>query len=112
MDIYITVSNAYLLSSELSTLLSGRYIEIKMYSLSFKEFLLFNDYDRSDLEEKFNEYLKYGGLPAITLIKENDELILSYLSDIYNTIVKKNIIDRNNIKNIALFGKYYQIFIK
>ena len=102
MDIYITGSNAYLLSSELSTLLSGRYIEIKMYPLSFKEFLVFNNYDENNLGEKFNEYLKYGGLPAITLIKGNDELILSYLNDIYNTIVKKDIIDRNNIKDVAL----------
>lgn len=102
IDIYITGSNAYLLSSELSTLLSGRYIEIKMYPLSFKEFLIFNNYDNNNLDEKFNEYLKYGGLPAITLIKNNDELVLSYLNDIYNTIVKKDIIDRNNIKNPAL----------
>lgn len=102
IDIYITGSNAYLLSSELSTLLSGRYIEIKMYPLSFKEFLTFNKYDDNNLEDKFNEYLKFGGLPAITLIKDNDELILSYLNDIYNTIVKKNIIDRNNIKDTAL----------
>ena len=102
IDIYLTGSNAYLLSSELSTLLSGRYIEIKMYPLSFKEFLTFNNYDENNLEEKFNEYLKYGGLPAITLIKGNDELILSYLNDIYNTIVKKDIIDRNNIKDIPL----------
>ena len=102
VDVYITGSNAYLLSSELSTLLSGRYIEIKMYPLSFKEFLVFNNYDENNLEEKFNEYLKYGGLPAITLIKGNDELILSYLNDIYNTIVKKDIIDRNNIKDVAL----------
>ena len=102
IDIYITGSNAYLLSSELSTLLSGRYIEIKMYPLSFKEYMLFNNYDNKDLENKFNEYLKYGGLPAITMIKGNDELVLSYLNDIYNTIVKKDIIDRNNIKDTAL----------
>lgn len=102
IDIYITGSNAYLLSSELSTLLSGRYIEIKMYPLSFKEYLTFNNYDENNLEDKFNEYLKYGGLPAITTIKNNNELVLSYLSDIYNTIVKKDIIDRNNIKDTAL----------
>lgn len=102
IDIYITGSNAYLLSSELSTLLSGRYIEIKMYPLSFKEYLKFNNYDSNNLDNKFNEYLKYGGLPAITLIKDNDELVLSYLNDIYNTIVKKDIIDRNNIKDTAL----------
>ena len=102
IDIYITGSNAYLLSSELSTLLSGRYIEIKMYPLSFKEFLIFNNYDDMNIEDKFNEYLKYGGLPAITLIKNNDELVLSYLNDIYNSIVKKDIIDRNNLKNTTL----------
>ena len=102
IDIYLTGSNAYLLSSELSTLLSGRYIEIKMYPLSFKEYLIFNNYNNKDLDDKFNEYLKYGGLPAITLIKDNDELVLSYLNDIYNTIVKKDIIDRNNIKDVAL----------
>ena len=102
IDIYITGSNAYLLSSELSTLLSGRYIEIKMYPLSFKEYLVFNNYNNDNIEDKFNEYLKYGGLPAITLIKGNDELVLSYLNDIYNTIVKKDIIDRNNIKDTAL----------
>ena len=102
VDIYITGSNAYLLSSELSTLLSGRYIEIKMYPLSFKEYLKFNNYQNDNLEEKFMEYLKYGGLPAITLIRDNDELVLSYLNDIYNTIVKKDVIDRNSIKDIAL----------
>ena len=102
IDIYITGSNAYLLSSELSTLLSGRYIEIKMYPLSFKEYLVFNNYDNDDLDDKFNEYLKYGGLPALSLIKDNDELVLSYLNDIYNSIVKKDIIDRNNLKDTAL----------
>ena len=102
VDIYITGSNAYLLSSELATLLSGRYIEIKMYPLSFKEFLKFNEYDTSNLEEKFYEYLKYGGLPAITQIKDKNNLVMAYLNDIYNTIIKKDIIERNNIKDISL----------
>lgn len=103
VDIYLTGSNAYLLSSELATLLSGRYIEIKMYPLSFKEFLKFNNYDTTNnIEEKFYEYLKYGGLPAITQIKDKNNLVMAYLNDIYNTIVKKDIIERNNIKDIAL----------
>lgn len=102
VDIYITGSNAYLLSSELSTLLSGRFIEIKMYPLSFKEFLEFNEYDRNNLDDKFNEYLKYGGLPAISQIKNNTNLVISYLEDIYNTIIKKDVISRNKIKDIAL----------
>ncbi len=102
VDIYITGSNAYLLSSELATVLSGRYIEIKMYPLSFQEFLIFNNYDKDNIEDKFNEYLKLGGLPAITQIKDKNELIMTYLNDIYNTIVKKDVIDRNGIKDIAL----------
>jgi predicted AAA+ superfamily ATPase len=102
VDIYITGSNAYLLSSELATLLSGRYIEIKMYPLSFKEYLKFNNYDISNIEEKFYEYLKYGGLPAITQIKDKNNLVMAYLNDIYNAIVKKDIIERNSIKDIAL----------
>ena len=91
-----------MLSSELATLLSGRYIEIKMYSLSFKEYLKFNNYDISNIEEKFFEYLKYGGLPAITQIKDKNNLVMAYLNDIYNAIVKKDIIERNSIKDIAL----------
>ncbi len=102
VDIYITGSNAYLLSSELATLLSGRYIEIKMFPLSFKEFLEFNNYDRNNIEDKFYEYLKYGGLPAIPQIKDKNDLVMTYLNDIYNTIVKKDIIERNGIKDIAL----------
>jgi len=102
VDIYITGSNAYLLSSELATLLSGRYIEIKMYPLSFKEYLKFNNYDTSNIEEIFYEYLKYGGLPAITQIKDKNNLVMAYLTDIYNAIVKKDIIERNSIKDIAL----------
>ena len=102
VDIYITGSNAYLLSSELATLLSGRYIEIKMYPLSFKEYLKFNNYDTNNIEEKFYEYLKYGGLPAITQIKDKDNLVMAYLNDIYNTIVKKDIIERNSIKDVSL----------
>lgn len=102
VDIYITGSNAYLLSSELATLLSGRYIEIKMYPLSFKEYLKFNEYDTNNIEDKFYEYLKYGGLPAITQIKDKNNLVMAYLNDIYNTIVKKDIIERNNIKDISL----------
>lgn len=102
VDIYITGSNAYLLSSELATLLSGRYLEIKMYTLSFKEFLKFNNYDETNIEDKFNEYLKYGGLPAITQIKDKSELVMTYLDDIYTAIVKKDVIERNNIKDVVL----------
>ena len=73
-----------------------------MYTLSFNEYLKFNNYDKTNIEEKFNEYLKNGGLPAITHIKEKQDLVMTYLNDIYNTIVKKDVIERNGIKDIAL----------
>ncbi len=102
VDIYLTGSNAYLLSSELATFLSGRYIELKVYPLSFKEFLIFNNLENTNLNDSFMEYLKYGGLPAISQIRDKKDLITTYLNDIYTTIVKKDVIERNKIKDIAL----------
>jgi predicted AAA+ superfamily ATPase len=102
-DIYITGSNAWLLASELSTLLSGRYVEIKMLPLSFKEYLDFNDYDAGgDLVEYFNQYLSYGGFPGVTEICEHTEAIRPFLSGIYNTILMKDVVQRGNVRDPAL----------
>lgn len=103
VDIYITGSNAYLLSSELSTLLSGRYVEIKMQPLSFKEYLDFteNDKDRN-LQEKFNQYLKYGGLPTVVDLMDNPNTIGPFLEGIYNTVLIKDVIERNGVRDAAL----------
>jgi len=103
VDIYITGSNAYLLSSELSTLLSGRYVEIKMLPLSFKEYLDFIDSnDQGTLQEQFNQYLKYGGLPTVVILLENTDTIGPFLEGIYNTVLMKDVIERNNIRDSAL----------
>jgi predicted AAA+ superfamily ATPase len=103
VDIYITGSNAYLLSSELSTLLSGRYVEIKMLPLSFKEYLDFNDFKEGDSrEEYFNSYLQYGGLPAITDIRDRPDTIKPFLSGIYNTVIMKDIVQRNMVRDTVL----------
>ncbi|MDW7730597.1 MAG: ATP-binding protein [Bacillota bacterium] len=103
VDIYITGSNAYLLSSELSTLLSGRYVEIKMLPLSFKEYLDFIDSNNQDkLQEHFNLYLKYGGLPTVVKLVENPDTIGPFLEGIYNTVLMKDVIERNNIRDSAL----------
>ncbi len=98
IDIYITGSNAYMLSSELSTLLSGRYVEIFVQPLSFKEYYsVWQDYDK---EKIFYQYMKYGGFPF--LATETDEMVInSYLDGIYNTVVLKDIIKRNEIKDIT-----------
>lgn len=101
-DLYITGSNAYLLSSELSTLLSGRYVEIKMMPLSFKEYLDFNQNNNITTDEHFINYTKYGGLPIISELKKDEATINTYLKDIYNTVIMKDVIERNDIKDIAL----------
>lgn len=103
VDLYITGSNAYLLSSELSTLLSGRYVEIKMLPLSFKEFLSSNHLTPNlTIEDKFQEYLKFGSLPTITNLPQDEEIINDYLNGILDTILIKDIISRNNIKDVNL----------
>ena len=103
VDIFITGSNAYLLSSELSTLLSGRYVEIKMQPLSFKEYLEFLDSDKEmSLQEKFNQYLEYGGLPTIVELLDNPDTIGPFLEGIYNTVLMKDVIERNGVRDAAL----------
>ena len=102
-DIYLTGSNAYLLSSELATLLAGRYIQIKMYPLSFKEYLDFKEFKSNvSMEDKFYEYLKWGGMPSIPTISDNESLVRTYLTDVTDAVIKKDIIARNNIKDVAL----------
>ena len=97
VDLYITGSNAYLLSGELATLLSGRYVEIKMLPLSFKEYLSAFD-DKQNQESKFLYYLKYGSFPqTIELFKIAPNTINSYLDGIFSTVVYKDIMMRNKI---------------
>lgn len=96
VDVYITGSNAYMLSSDLSTLLSGRYIEISMLPLSFKEIYEEKGVDK---EEAFNQYLKYGGFPYLTTMPLDEEQINMYLEGIYNTVIIKDIEERENRKN-------------
>ncbi|MBP2028996.1 putative AAA+ superfamily ATPase [Acetoanaerobium pronyense] len=103
VDIYLTGSNAYLLSSELSTLLSGRYVEIKMQPLSFKEHLNFIESDKeSTIQEKFNQYLEYGGLPTVVELLDNKDTIGPFLEGIYNTVIMKDVIERNEVRDAAL----------
>jgi uncharacterized protein len=102
IDIFITGSNAHLLSSEIATLLSGRYIEIPVYSLSFEEFLQFKELKTADKTEEFPTYLWAGGFPAIHHFDFNREVVYQYISSIYNTILLKDVIKRNNIRNVSL----------
>ena len=103
VDVYITGSNAYLLSGELATLLSGRYVEIKMLPLSFKEYLsAFTDKTKSNYEY-FLDYMRNGGMPGnILIIKDSPNDLDMYLEGIFTTVVYKDIITRNNITDKML----------
>jgi len=105
-DIYITGSNAYLLSSELSTLLSGRYVEIKMLPLSFKEFLDFYTFEEmATNEDKFQKYLKFGGMPAIHELNFNERRVNEMLEGIYSTVILKDVLDRNKVSDQMILQK-------
>ncbi len=99
VDIYITGSNAYLLSGELATLLSGRYVKIEMLPLSFKEYMeISSSNNRSDA---FKEYLEFGSFPFINELNKNSVAIKDYLEGIYSTVLIKDIASRKSIQNIA-----------
>ncbi len=99
VDIYLTGSNAKLLSSEISTLLTGRYIELDMYPLSFSEYLIFLD-NNNDIDSNFENYLKYGGMPYTTELNLNQKNIYKYLNGIFDTVVVKDVVMKNNIKDV------------
>ncbi len=103
VDVYITVSNTYLLSGELATLLSGRYVEIKLLPLSFKEYLSAFDNLNKSRYEYFLDYMKYGGMPGnIPILQDDPNGLDTYLEGIFSTIVYKDIITRNNITDKML----------
>lgn len=108
-DIYITGSNARLLSGDLATLLSGRYVEIRVYPLSFGEYLEFAKTHEDEVglskEQHFSNFLRYGGLPGIHEMKWDEMALLQYLTDIFNSVLLKDVIKRNNIRDIDLLEK-------
>ncbi len=101
-QIIVTGSNAKMLSSELSTYLGGRYIEIHIQSLSYREFLTFHGLEDSD--KSLLKYLEYGGLPHLyRLGLENEDMVWEYVQNIYNTIVLKDVVQREGLRNVTLF---------
>lgn len=105
-DIYITGSNAKMLSGELATYLSGRYVEFKIYSLSYTEFLEFHKL--SDSAESINLYSRYGGLPYLVNLPLKDEIVNEYLKSIYSTIVFRDVVSRYNLRNTLFLEKLVQ----
>ena len=106
-DIYVTGSNAFLLSSELATLLSGRYVEIKMLPLSFKEYCEFYRNDTKSKQELFDEYLKFGGLPQLLSLPRDEKTLSAFLSSVYDTVILKDVIGRNKLKDVDLLKRVF-----
>lgn len=103
-DIYITGSNAKLLSSELATLLSGRYVEFKLYPLVFSEFLQFRKEkeQQGTILDEFYHFVKFGGFPGLHQMEFEDGIIRQYLQSIYNSVLLKDVIVRNTIRDAAM----------
>jgi hypothetical protein len=101
-QIVVTGSNAKMLSSELSTYLGGRYIDIHIQSLSYREFLDFHQLE--DSAASLDRYLRFGGLPHLYRIGlDNEDLVWEYVQNIYNTIVLKDVVQREGLRNVTLF---------
>lgn len=109
-DIYCTGSNAKLLSGELGTYLSGRYIEIAVFSLSFIEFTEFHKLPLDT--ESLNKYLKYGGLPYLKHLSLEDDIVFDYLSNITQSILFRDVVQRFNIRNIDFLTRLVQYLAK
>lgn len=105
-DIYVTGSNARLLSGELATLLAGRYVEIRVYPLDLKEYLAFAETNEGEsnltVQDHFSNFVRFGGLPGIHQMAWEESRITQYLQDIYNSVLLKDVIARNNIRDTAL----------
>ena len=102
VDVYITGSNAHMLSGELATLLSGRYVEIRMLPLSFAEYLTFIGPENRSINLDFNEYLRHGSFPYVPTIKHDKSIIRDYIDGIYNSILIKDVSKREGISDVSV----------
>lgn len=108
-DIYISGSNSHLLSTELSTLLAGRYVEIQVYPLGFREFLDFRTQSAvspiGDRNGEFRLFLRYGGLPGIHFLPMQDDAVFPYLSGIHSSVLLRDVVRRHQIRDVALLER-------
>ena len=108
IDIFITGSNSTMLASEFATFLTGRYVSFEVYPFSFKEFIEYKGKD--NLETLFLEYINFGGLPQ-TLIIEDNESKKNLLTDLYNSIVIRDIVEKYNVRDISLLDSYLKYIL-
>lgn len=102
VDVHITGSNAHMLSGELATLLSGRYVEIRMLPLSFAEYLTFIGAEKQKDKTDFNNYLRFGSFPYVAMLPRDTAAIGDYIEGIYNTILIKDVAKREGINDISI----------
>ncbi len=111
-DIYVTGSNSKVMSSEISTYLTGRYISIPVYTLSFAEFLDFKKDDDRSQKDLLNEYLRFGGFPIVALNHFDERSAYQIVEGIYNSVVKNDIAKRHNIMNYDLFDRVVRFIVE
>lgn len=111
-DIYVAGSNSRLMSSEISSYLSGRYVTIPVYTLSFKEYLLFKNNLNKTIKENLIDYIRYGGFPLIASGNFNEETSYGIIEDIYNSVVIKDIVHKHSITNVDLFNHVVRFLIE
>ena len=113
VSIFVTGSNSKVLSSDLSTYLAGRYVSIKMMPFTFREYLLLQEQNgiKSNLDEAFLEYVEWGGMPQIYNTTNLEERKM-YLTDLYNTAILKDIVERHSIKNVNLLNRIIQFIME
>lgn len=111
-DIYVTGSNSRLMNSEISTYLTGRYITIPVYTLSFKEYLVFKNNTNKSNKELLQDYIRYGGFPLVASSNFDEKSTYSIVEDIYNSVVIKDIVNRHSITNIDLFKRVVRFIVE
>ena len=111
-DIYVTGANSKLMSSEISTYLTGRYVLIPVYPLSFKEYLDFKSSSTKSKKDLLNEYIKFGGFPIVALGNYDEQSAYQIVEGIYNSVITSDITKRHNIVNFDLFNRVVKFIIE
>lgn len=112
VDIYVTGSNSKLMSSEISTYLSGRYVSIPVYTLSFGEYLKFKDKGEEDARAVFDEYLQYGGFPIVGISSFDTRSAYQVVEGIYAAVITRDITKRHRVRNLELFDRVVRYIIE
>lgn len=112
VDIYVTGSNSKLLSSEISTYLTGRYVTIPVYTLSFKEYLTFKNNQNKPIKEHLQDYIRFGGFPLVAISNLDEKTSYQIVEDIYNSVVVNDITKKHNIQNIDLFNRVVRFIVE